>query len=120
MTIPRTLIRLWAGIIAGALANAAEMPIRNWRRVVMRKPLSLPVGHILHWRNHLAEAWAGWWGVQPRPDALLIWVRPFQRPGSKYFADGFLFHHQPEAQHSKSSAFHNNAGRLPHRSGVKP
>ena len=24
------------------------------------------------------------------------------------------FHHQPEAQHLKSSAIHNNAGRLPH------
>src|SRR6516225_2584641 len=24
------------------------------------------------------------------------------------------FHHQPEAQHPKSSAIHNNAGRLPH------
>ena len=26
------------------------------------------------------------------------------------------FHHQPEAQHPKSSAIHNNAGRLPHLS----
>jgi hypothetical protein len=26
------------------------------------------------------------------------------------------FHHQPEAQHHKSSAIHNNAGRLPHLS----
>jgi hypothetical protein len=24
------------------------------------------------------------------------------------------FHHQPEAQHPKSSAIHKNAGRLPH------
>ena len=24
------------------------------------------------------------------------------------------FHHQPEAQHPKSSAIHNDAGRLPH------
>jgi hypothetical protein len=24
------------------------------------------------------------------------------------------FHHQPEAQHPKSSAIHNYAGRLPH------
>ena len=24
------------------------------------------------------------------------------------------FHHQPEAQHPKSSTIHNNAGRLPH------
>jgi hypothetical protein len=24
------------------------------------------------------------------------------------------FHHQPEAQHLKSSAIHKNAGRLPH------
>jgi hypothetical protein len=24
------------------------------------------------------------------------------------------FHHQPEAQHPKYSAIHNNAGRLPH------
>ena len=29
------------------------------------------------------------------------------------------FHHQPEAQHPKSSAIHNNAGRLPHLLGVK-
>jgi hypothetical protein len=29
------------------------------------------------------------------------------------------FHHQPEAQHHKSSAIHNNAGRLPHLSEVK-
>jgi hypothetical protein len=27
------------------------------------------------------------------------------------------FHHQPEAQHPKSSAIHKNAGRLPHLSG---
>src|SRR5215813_2958394 len=29
------------------------------------------------------------------------------------------FHHQPEAQHPKSSAIHKNAGRLPHLLGVK-
>jgi hypothetical protein len=29
------------------------------------------------------------------------------------------FHHQPEAQHPKSSAIHKNAGRLSHLSGVK-
>jgi hypothetical protein len=29
------------------------------------------------------------------------------------------FHHQPEAQHLKSSAIHKNAGRLPHLLGVK-
>jgi hypothetical protein len=29
------------------------------------------------------------------------------------------FHHQPEAQHHKSSAIHNYAGRLPHLSGVE-
>ena len=29
------------------------------------------------------------------------------------------FHHQPEAQHPKSSTIHNNAGRLPHLLGVK-
>jgi hypothetical protein len=27
------------------------------------------------------------------------------------------FHHQPEAQHPKSSAIHKIAGRLPHLSG---
>jgi hypothetical protein len=27
------------------------------------------------------------------------------------------FHHQPQAQHPKSSAIHKNAGRLPHLSG---
>jgi hypothetical protein len=27
------------------------------------------------------------------------------------------FHHQPEAQHPKSSAFHKLAGRLPHLLG---
>jgi hypothetical protein len=29
------------------------------------------------------------------------------------------FHHQPEAQHPKSSAIHKLAGRLPHLLGVK-
>ena len=29
------------------------------------------------------------------------------------------FHHQPEAQHPKSSAFHKLAGRLPHLLGEK-
>jgi hypothetical protein len=28
------------------------------------------------------------------------------------------FHHQPEAQHPKSSAIHKLAGRLPHLLGV--
>jgi hypothetical protein len=32
-------------------------------------------------------------------------LRPFTRTS---------FHHQPEAQHPKSSAIHNIAGRLPH------
>src|SRR3974377_2100189 len=43
---------------------------------------------------------------------LAVWCDPRPRARFKILADAFLFHHQPEAQHPKSSAIHNNAGRL--------